>query len=48
MNLEPYSRINPCGYSGLQTVDLFTIGVSVSWDEAARVLSHKLATYLAP
>jgi len=48
MNLEPYSRINPCGYSGLQTVDLFTIGVSVSWNEAARVLSHKLATYLAP
>jgi lipoyl(octanoyl) transferase len=48
MDLEPYSRINPCGYSGLQTVDLFTIGTSVSWDEAAQVLSHKLATYLAP
>ncbi len=48
MDLEPYTRINPCGYSGLQTVDLFTIGISVSWDEAAQVLSHKLATYLAP
>ncbi len=48
MNLEPYLRINPCGYSGLRTVDLFTIGISVSWDEAAQVLSHKLATYLAP
>lgn len=48
MDLEPYSRINPCGYSGLQTVDLSTIGVSVGWAEAADVLSHKLATYLAP
>ena len=46
MELEPYARINPCGYSGLQTVDLFTIGVSTSWDEAARVLSQKLASYL--
>ena len=48
MNLEPYSRINPCGYSGLQTVDLSTIGVHASWDEAASVLSQKLVTYLAP
>ncbi|TXT40705.1 MAG: lipoyl(octanoyl) transferase [Comamonadaceae bacterium] len=48
MDLEPYSRINPCGYHKLQTVDLFTIGVSASWDEAAQVLGQKLATYLAP
>lgn len=48
MDLEPFSRINPCGYSGLQTVDLSTIGVAVGWSEAADLLSHKLATYLAP
>jgi lipoyl(octanoyl) transferase len=48
MDLEPYSRINPCGYSGLQTVDLSTIGIFVSWHEAADVLAQKLATYLAP
>ena len=48
MDLEPFSRINPCGYSGLQTVDLSTIGVSCSWDEAAGVLSQKLVSYLAP
>ena len=48
MDLEPYSRINPCGYSGLQTVDLSTIGVTASWNEAADVLGHKLATYLTP
>ncbi len=48
MDLEPYRRINPCGYVGLQTVDLSTIGISVGWQEAADVLGHKLATYLAP
>jgi lipoyl(octanoyl) transferase len=48
MDLEPFSRINPCGYAKLQTVDLSTIGVSVGWADAADVLGHKLATYLAP
>ena len=48
MDLEPFSRINPCGYAGLQTVDLSTIGVVVTWQEAADVLSQKLVTYLAP
>ena len=48
MNLEPFARINPCGYAGLQTVDLSTIGVSVGWSDAADLLSKKLATYLAP
>ena len=48
MDLKPFLRINPCGYAGLQTVDLSTIGVSVGWTEAADLLSHKLATCLAP
>jgi lipoyl(octanoyl) transferase len=48
MDLEPYSRINPCGYTGLQTVDLSTIGVSVTWQDAAELFSKKLATYLTP
>ena len=48
MDLEPFSRINPCGYAGLKTVDLRTIGVSVPWQEAADVLGQKLDTYLAP
>jgi|688.fasta_scaffold70152_3 lipoyl(octanoyl) transferase len=48
MDLEPFSRINPCGYAGLQTVDLRTIGVSVGWQEAADVFSQKLVSYLAP
>ncbi len=48
MDLEPFSRINPCGYAGLQTTDLSTIGISASWQEAADVLGQKLVTYLAP
>lgn len=48
MDLEPFSRINPCGYAGLRTVDLSTIGVYIPWEEAAHVLSQKLVTYLAP
>ena len=47
MDLQPFSHINPCGYAGLQTVDLSTIGVSVAWQEAADVLGQKLGTYLA-
>ena len=48
MDLEPYARINPCGYARLQTVDLSTIGYQVSWADAADILSQKLAIYLAP
>lgn len=47
MNLQPFQRINPCGYQGLRTVDLSTIGVAVSWDEAADVLSEQLTAILA-
>ena len=48
MDLEPFSRINPCGYEGLQTTDLRSLGVNVTWDEAARVLADKLVARLAP
>jgi lipoyl(octanoyl) transferase len=47
MDLEPFGRINPCGYQGLATVDLFTIGVVVSPDEVAQVLSRHLSATLA-
>jgi lipoyl(octanoyl) transferase len=46
MDLQPFERINPCGYAGLKTVDLFTIGVETTWDEAARVLAGQLAARL--
>jgi lipoyl(octanoyl) transferase len=46
MDLEPFERINPCGYAGLKTIDLSTIGVQTTWDEAARVLGEQLAARL--
>ncbi len=48
MDLEPFARINPCGYPGLETVDLSTIGVSATWNEAAQVLGQQLSAHLAP
>ena len=48
MDLEPFSRINPCGYAGLQTTDLRSLGVNITWDEAAGVLADKLVARLAP
>lgn len=35
MDLAPFRAINPCGYAGLVTLDLATIGVRLSWQEAA-------------
>jgi lipoyl(octanoyl) transferase len=40
-------RINPCGYAGLPTVDLRSLGVQVAWDDAAERLSHELQRLLA-
>jgi len=48
MDLQPFAGINPCGYAGLQTVDLSTIGVEARWDEVAEVLGRKLAAQLSP
>ena len=48
MDLEPFGRINACGYAGLKTVDLRTIGVNVTWQEAADVFSQKLVSQLSP
>lgn len=46
MDLAPYDRINPCGYPGLATVDLATLGVSATPDEVAGVLAGRLQSYL--
>ena len=48
MDLEPYHRINPCGYAGLATVDLSTIGVHTTWEEVAERLGQQLSVRLAP
>jgi lipoyl(octanoyl) transferase len=43
MDLEPFTRIDPCGYAGLQTVDLARLGVQATWREAADRLAARLA-----
>jgi len=48
MDLSPFERINPCGYAGLKTVNLSTIGITVSWQEAAELFGRKLAAALTP
>lgn len=48
MDLEPFSRINPCGHADLRTVDLSTIGVTSDWNVVARELARHLAALLAP
>ena len=48
MDLEPFARINPCGYAGLQTVDLRSLGLDVDWPSAATVLAARLQLHLAP
>jgi lipoyl(octanoyl) transferase len=46
MDLEPFSRIDPCGYAGLQTVDLARLGVSTDWNDAAAQLARHLSGLL--
>lgn len=48
MDLRPFAGINPCGYAGLQTVDLATLGVATAWDPVARRLAELLASHLSP
>ncbi len=48
MDLTPFTWINPCGYSGLRTVDLSTIGVVASPQAAADALAAHLQALLAP
>lgn len=47
MDLQPYSRIHPCGYAGLQTVDFSTIGVPAHPADVAPVLSQHLCALLS-
>ena len=43
MDLQPFSRINPCGFPGLAVTDLATLGV----DTDVATVAHKLTTNLA-
>ena len=42
MDLEPFTRINPCGYRGLQVTQLRDLGIDLSPDAAAGELLPRL------
>jgi len=40
MDLRPFSRINPCGYAGLHTTDLYQQNIHLTLEQAAQMLLH--------
>ena len=46
MDLQPFACINPCGYAGLRTVDLATLGVFAEPRDVAARLAERLAAHL--
>jgi lipoyl(octanoyl) transferase len=46
MDLGPFLRIDPCGYSGLAVTDLRALGVAAEPAEAGARLAARLATHL--
>lgn len=46
MDLEPFSWINPCGYQGLATVDMKTVGVQAPLRDVQLALAHNLIDLL--
>jgi lipoyl(octanoyl) transferase len=47
MDLSPFGRINPCGYAGLRTVDLATLGVRAEPEVVSDWLAQRLAAHLS-
>ena len=45
-DLEPFSRINPCGYEGLQVVKLADLAAVGSFDEVAQRLEPLVTQHL--
>ena len=46
MDLQAFSWINPCGYPGLQTLDMRTLGVDIALAEAQQTLARQLEKQL--
>ncbi len=42
MDLMPFSWINPCGYAGLNTIDMKTLGVTAPLHDVQMLLANKL------
>ncbi len=46
MDLTPFTWINPCGYEGLTTVDMQTLGVHAAFAEVQQALATSLVQHL--
>lgn len=46
MDLTPFSWINPCGYSGLQTIDMKTAGADIPLHQVQQALAYRLIQHL--
>jgi lipoyl(octanoyl) transferase len=46
MDLEPFTRINPCGFKDLEVTDLAELGVTKDLSEVARDLEPYLLRHL--
>jgi lipoyl(octanoyl) transferase len=47
MDLAPFSWINPCGYAGLETVDMRTVGAQAMLSDVQQQLADELICVLA-
>ena len=47
MDLAPFSWINPCGYAGLETVDMRTVGAQAQLADVQQQLAEELIRVLA-
>lgn len=46
MDLEPFSRINPCGYVGLEVTQLSELNADIELEEVQEILINKLCEIL--
>ena len=47
MDLEPFSRINPCGYEGLAVTSMRDCGADLGNGDKMQIIGDKLATHLS-
>ena len=48
MDLQPFTRINPCGYQGLATIDMRSAGADAELADVQARLARELARQLTP
>ena len=47
MDLEPFTRINPCGYSNLQVTQLKDLGIATTVIDAGKEITSRLSVTLS-